>query len=188
MSRVTFEFDGTFSIVSGTNYAIVITDLANTNELAVGFDGSAPTDPGNMATRSVAFNFWAAQGGSDMIYYLYSTLGTILAKVSGVGSVAASEDSDITSGISPVLLDSYSESNQSLEATIRTAGGGDKFGQAFTAPATGPLTIASFYIRNDGSGTNGDIFVSLYAATGTVGTNATATGSPLAVSQVINSA
>lgn len=80
---------------------------------------------------------------------------------------------------SPVVLDSYSETNEDSSGNM-ASDSNTAMGQAFTASA-GKLTSVKFYLKKTGSPT-GNATAKLYAATGTVGTNATATGAALATS------
>ncbi len=79
----------------------------------------------------------------------------------------------------PTLIDSYSEANQNGTATLndtRTA-----VGQVFTPSVSAYLRSSKFYLSKENSPT-GTIVAKLYAVTGTPGSTAVATGSPLAIS------
>jgi hypothetical protein len=76
----------------------------------------------------------------------------------------------------PELIDSYSETNQNIGFYNY-----NELGQAFTLASAKTLTSVKFYLKKDGSPTGNGV-AKIYAATGTVGTNATATGSALATS------
>lgn len=80
-------------------------------------------------------------------------------------------------------IDFYSEANQDEKEDIINGWDGDYSarGQAFTAPKNIILTSAKFYLKKWQSPT-GTGYARLYAATGTVGTNAKPTGPVLASS------
>ena len=84
----------------------------------------------------------------------------------------------------PRILDSYSEVNQDVYFAMRSTGT-IKSGQAITLAATQALTSCKFFLRLTNSPT-GNAVAKVYAATGTVGTNATGTGSALATSNTFD--
>lgn len=84
----------------------------------------------------------------------------------------------------PVILDSYSESNQDNSFTFQT-GSPSGFGQSFDAGGGGVLNSASLYLKKNGS-PGGIIRFFIYAHTGTYGDTGVPTGSILATSDQIN--
>lgn len=84
------------------------------------------------------------------------------------------------------LVDSYSESNRNTDLNLSdvSASGINGASQSFTAVA-GTLDSCQFYLNKTGSPT-GNATVELYAITGTHGTNAKPTGSPLATSDTFD--
>jgi hypothetical protein len=80
------------------------------------------------------------------------------------------------------LEESYSETNK--DGVRSTHSGTEYFGQAFASGA-GWLKKVKFYLEKVGSPT-GNCYAVLYAATGTVGTDAKPTGSALATSDAID--
>ena len=83
-----------------------------------------------------------------------------------------------------VLIDSYSETNQDISTNLRN-GSTRAVGQVFTIVGSYTLTSCKFYLQKLGSPT-GNVTAYLYAATGTVGTDAVGTGSPIATSSAID--
>lgn len=81
------------------------------------------------------------------------------------------------------LLDSYSEANQDWGYELHSEGI-QQAGQAITLAAA-TINSVKFYIKKSGSPT-GNCIVRLYAATGTVGSTAVPTGSPLASTGVLD--
>jgi len=77
-------------------------------------------------------------------------------------------------------IDSYSESHQDLAITLQAGGGNTKVGQSFTGDGNA-LNSCKFYLQKSGSPT-GNAVATLYAHTGTFGTNGTPTGAALATS------
>ena len=77
------------------------------------------------------------------------------------------------------LVDSYSETNADTGYALYGAPA-DIYGQAFTSTG-GTLDSVKFYLNKNGT-PPGTFYALLYAATGTVGSNATATGPVLATS------
>lgn len=82
--------------------------------------------------------------------------------------------------VSSGFFDSYSETNQVSTTSFAPISGVTQAGQAFAGQNT-VLSGVKFYLNKNGSPT-GNMRAYLYAATGTLGTNATATGSALATS------
>lgn len=82
------------------------------------------------------------------------------------------------------VIDSYSESNKDSERWLYS-GYREKVGQCFTTTEVQVFNSAKFYLRKTGSPT-GSAYVKLYAATGTVGSTAVPTGSPLATSDAFD--
>ncbi len=83
------------------------------------------------------------------------------------------------------LEDSYSESNYSGSQYLIYSGGNTEVGQTFTASQNLPLSSADFYLLRSGV-ISGTAVAKLYAITGTYGTNAVPTGSPLATSDAVS--
>ncbi len=77
------------------------------------------------------------------------------------------------------IVDSYSESNQSLNRPLYN-GSTIKYGQSFTGDG-GTLNSVKFYLYKTGSPT-GNVIAAIYAHSGTFGTNSVPTGSALATS------
>lgn len=95
---------------------------------------------------------------------------------------------------SPVLLDSYSEENQTYEYHVDSVFGSEMDmlqaeGSCFTVPSDQNynITSAKFYVRKIGSPV-GHVVAKLYAITGTYGVNGKPTGDPLATSNLIDMA
>lgn len=83
-----------------------------------------------------------------------------------------------------VIIDSYSETNQSSQGGVRNGYSGD--GQSFACGVSGyNLTSVKFYVKKTGSPT-GNYYAELYAHTGTYGTSSQPTGSPLATSDTLD--
>ena len=78
----------------------------------------------------------------------------------------------------------YSESNYSFDNNLGPSAN-KSVGQAFTNSVSTPLISATFYLKKTGAPT-GTAVAKIYAATGTVGTNAVATGAALAISDVFD--
>ena len=98
---------------------------------------------------------------------------------------AAAQAAYVTSSGSG-LLDSYGEGNQSTYWNLASDASGSMGGQAFTLAADDQIVSVKFWVKKSAGG-SGTYTVELYAATGTVGTDATPTGSVLAtVSQNIS--
>lgn len=84
-----------------------------------------------------------------------------------------------------VLIDSYSESNQSDQNTIiNIAGYLQNMGQSFTGNG-GILDYVQFYAKKYGSLT-GNVYAYIYAVSGVFGESNIYTGSPLAVSDAVD--
>lgn len=82
------------------------------------------------------------------------------------------------------LLDSYSESNvDSSEGKLSAESGNLMIGQSFEGNGK-TLDSAKFYLRKHGT-PPGNVFVEIYAHSGTYGTSSIGTGSPLATSDTI---
>lgn len=81
-------------------------------------------------------------------------------------------------------VDSYSESNYATLAALYT-GNWIKYGQGFASGVGGELDSAKFYLKKTGSPPS-NMQVSIFAHTGTYGTNSRGTGSALATSDVIS--
>jgi hypothetical protein len=81
------------------------------------------------------------------------------------------------------IMDSYSESNESVEYTLYS-GGQIARGQTFTGNGD-DVTKAVFNIRKNGSPT-GSAYAKIWASTGTCGTNGTPTGSAVATSNALD--
>lgn len=68
----TFTFSGAdrYSMVNGTNYAIVLeyTNGDGSNALFVGSDNTTPTDDGNQVQYIAS---WTAPSNSDVVFYVY---------------------------------------------------------------------------------------------------------------------
>jgi hypothetical protein len=84
----------------------------------------------------------------------------------------------------PVIIDSNSESGQNT-ATGLSAGNIISLGQSFNVSGNFTLYSCKFYLRKFGSPT-GNITASIYAITGSFGSNSKPTGSALAVSDNIS--
>ena len=92
--------------------------------------------------------------------------------------------------LDPVLLDSYSTSNQDQKYDLKDnhpSSGSDNSagGQAFDPGGAYAITSAQFYLEKVGSPT-GNAHAVLYAMTGTYGSSGEPTGSPLATSDDFN--
>lgn len=86
----------------------------------------------------------------------------------------------------PTLIDSYSETNGNKLTSLYNTYVYNHSGQAFTCSVSNyTLDSAKFYLRSTGSPT-GNLYAKLYAITGTVGSTAIPTGSPLATSSPVN--
>ena len=81
------------------------------------------------------------------------------------------------------LIDSYSEANQNGTATLNDAR--TAVGQVFTPSVSAYIRSSKFYLSKENSPT-GTIVAKLYAVTGTPGSTAVATGSPLAISVALD--
>lgn len=80
------------------------------------------------------------------------------------------------------VIDSYSESNRSVDMSIGQTTGDHGLGQSFTGNG-GIATAALFYMKNmAGSGATGNATAKIYAHSGTFGTSSVPTGSALATS------
>lgn len=79
----------------------------------------------------------------------------------------------------PVLVDSYPFASADGVYDMYNGSGVEEVGQALTLASSTGVTSLKFFLQKSGSPT-GNITFRLYAATGTVGTNATPTGSVLA--------
>lgn len=88
----------------------------------------------------------------------------------------------IQPGSSFDLVDSYSESNQSTNGILSTVNTG--YAQSFTSTG-GHITSCVFYLKINNSPT-GNATASLYALSGTHGTDAIPTGAALATSNALN--
>lgn len=82
-------------------------------------------------------------------------------------------------------IDSYSETNQSQNATSIYSGDITQIGQAFANTYQSVISSAKFYLKTTGTPT-GTMTAKLYALTGTFGTTAVPTGSALATSDLVN--
>ena len=83
----------------------------------------------------------------------------------------------------PTVIDSYSEVNYNGTATLNATGTG--VAQVFTPSVSANLRLSKFYLSKEGNPT-GPIVSKLYAVTGTPGSTAVPSGSPLAVSTGID--
>lgn len=86
--------------------------------------------------------------------------------------------------VSTGVVDSYSESNHSVNQPLAGTSTTIKVGQSFTGDGK-VLSSAQFYLAKQSSGA-GDVTVSIYAHTGTFGSGGTGTGSALATSDAID--
>ena len=68
-----FIFDGTFTLVAGTAYVIVIAYIGGdaSNYLIVGADASSPSADGNYCINAGS---WYADNSKDLCFYIYGTL------------------------------------------------------------------------------------------------------------------
>lgn len=83
-----------------------------------------------------------------------------------------------------VLIDSYGSKNYNAQGEVYSVY--PARGLAFTTPTTAyTLDSVSFYIRRYGT-LSGNCYAKLYAATGTIGTDAVPTGSALATSAAVS--
>lgn len=82
-----------------------------------------------------------------------------------------------------VLIDSYSESNQSYSVALSSVN--RRNGQSFAVTTSGILNKAILPLATVGSPT-GNIYVMIYAHSGTYGSSSVPTGSPLATSDVVD--
>lgn len=83
-----------------------------------------------------------------------------------------------------ILIDSYSESNRDVALVISSSYSYSNSGLSFTAVA-GRLESVKFYICKNGSPT-GNVYVKIYAHTGTYGTSSRGTGDALATSDAVD--
>lgn len=65
-----FNFDGTYRLVNGVNYVIVVeyTNGDTNNNLQAGYDSSSPTHAGNLSTRRSSI--WVDDHTVDLIFYV----------------------------------------------------------------------------------------------------------------------
>ncbi len=82
-----------------------------------------------------------------------------------------------------IVVASYSESNRNLDTSL-FAGAVIAAGEAFVNTTVNRLRKAVFWMKKGGT-PPGNMTAYIYAATGTAGTNAKPTGSPLATSEVV---
>lgn len=83
-----------------------------------------------------------------------------------------------------VLIDSYSETNVNFFYAVYSTSAIVQIGQSFTGDGIN-LTSCKLYLKKEGSPT-GNVYIKLYAHTGTFGETGTPSGSALATSDPIN--
>ncbi len=86
---------------------------------------------------------------------------------------------------SPTLVNEYSVANGDLSAPMYQGSAVTSWGQSFSNAQTGTLDSCIFYMNKQGSPT-GNVVAKLYNMTGTLGTDAKPTGSPLATSNTFD--
>lgn len=79
------------------------------------------------------------------------------------------------------VIDSYSEANSN--SWVQNGFGSDRYGQSFTGDGSN-LGSVQLYLSKS-SGATGDLYVEIYAHSGTFGTSSVPTGSPLATSATV---
>lgn len=74
LTVVSFTFDGTYTLVNGTKYFIVVEYAGGDdfNMAQVGYDSSSPTHAGNHAWYYLGPS-WTANANYDLIFYIYGS-------------------------------------------------------------------------------------------------------------------
>lgn len=150
--EITFSVPYTAS--ANTKYCLSIKYSGGdgSNYIRVGTDNSTPTHSGDMSRWNGTS--WNAGYSDDMCFYIYANL---------------------------VLIDSYSETNQSNDVAVRS-GSNIAVSQSFDPGATSySVTSCKFDLKKAGSPT-GNATAVLYAHSGTYGTSSVPTGAALATS------
>ena len=169
---------------TGGNTGAVGAHFATSNGTATaGADYTAVTQTVSFADGDATNKTVAIPILDDMLVEANETVNLTLSSPTGGATLGNPATTVLTiidnDGPPPTLIDSYSEANQNGTATIngtRTA-----VGQIFTPSVSAYIRSSKFYLSKENSPT-GTIVAKLYAVTGTPGSTAVATGSPLAIS------
>lgn len=92
---------------------------------------------------------------------------------------------DVTDTMAQITIDSYDQSNASVTIGVGAAETDKAFGQSFQG-ANGTLTKVDLLLKNGAGTPTGNMYVKIYAHSGTFGTSSVPTGSPLATSEPVN--
>lgn len=147
--------------------------------------GSAASDIDSLRDADMALFFLIDADAQAADGYMFDNFNDET-QIDATASLNESYDSDgdyYEATDSTSTIDSYSESNQ--DSYLNTSSSTGAFGQAITFGSEEDIGSVKFYMMKSGSPT-GSMYAKIYAATGTVGTDAVPTGSVLATSESVD--
>ncbi len=178
-----------YSLNSAVTYVVTLEYSGGdaSNYIRFGMDGQARYDYGNMSYNDAD---WYGTI-EDLIFRVYGVETTTEVDVTKALAYRVTTEHSIEKPlhyqVGPILIDSYSESNSSASYQVGDNHPDKRVGQSFANTIAIILDSCKFYLRKNNSPT-GNIYVYLYAHTGTYGSGGKPTGAILATSDGVDSA
>lgn len=137
---------------------------------------------GSQALKIVSVDEMRLERETDTARHLWSTVLDTEEFTLGIIDDGSFEDAMIRGVVGGSVLDEYPDTNYDQNGSYSSQ---DAYAQAFRLSAGAKISRVEFSMRTDAA-PSGNVYARLYAAAGTLGSSAVPTGSPLAVSALVD--